>query len=158
MGIWSNHPICEEDPVWGDNNNVIILNIDVLLLFWMWVVWVKINGHCVINSLFINMCLLPVSYWYMYWSIYKYGWAHWRCGVVLIRYNIWFLLWWWIVTCTCWMCTIWYHSGILVGGKSSSSGATIWTLRGVVPYVIGVVYGVWGVAYCKTFNCDSVLY
>ena len=31
---------------------------------------------------------------------------NWRCGMVFIRYNIWFLLWWWLVDWTCWMCTI----------------------------------------------------
>ena len=36
--------------VWNDDGNLIILNVGVLLLFCMWMVWVKCNIHYVTVS------------------------------------------------------------------------------------------------------------
>ena len=52
--------------IWGDDDNIIILDVGILLLFWTWVVLVRCNGHNVIKLLFMNMFLVPVSYWYLY--------------------------------------------------------------------------------------------
>ena len=60
-------------------------------------------------------------------------------------YNIWLLLLLCIVAWPGLMCNIWYRNGILGGGKYSSYGAIIGTLVGVIPQVIGVGYGVYGV-------------
>ena len=56
------------------------------------------------------------------------------------------------------MFTIFSHDGTLGGGKSSSSGAKKLTLGAVVPYVMGVGSGVYGVDSCTSYTSDSVIY
>ena len=56
------------------------------------------------------------------------------------------------------MFIIFSHDGTLGGGKSSSSGAKKLTLGAVVPYVMGVGSGVYGVDSCTSYTSDSVIY
>ena len=74
------------------------------------------------------------------------------CGVVCIRYNIWFLLGWCIVVLPGLMCNIFSNYGTLVGGKSSLSGATFGAFVGVLPKIIYACYGVYGVVFCNGPN------
>ena len=36
--------------MWSDDENLIILNVGVLLLFWIWIVWVRFNIHDVTDK------------------------------------------------------------------------------------------------------------
>ena len=47
--------------VWGHNENLIILNVGVLLLFGRWMVRVRCNSHYLIDLLFLNLDYVLVS-------------------------------------------------------------------------------------------------
>ena len=83
--------------LWGDDENVTIINYGVLMLFWRCMVWFGCNFHNAINLLFLYLHQVSVSYWYQYWLSCKPGLPNWRCGVVLTSFNIYLLLLWWLV-------------------------------------------------------------
>ena len=129
---------CDLITIWIDCDNITILGVGVLLLFLIWMVCVRCNGNCMIYLLILHLHYTPQSYWYLYWSYFKHGWLNWRCGVVwygvvFIIYNIWLLLWSYLVTCPGQGCTIYYRYGTLRGGKKSLLGDTHGIIGGVAP-------------------------
>ena len=41
--------------VWGDDDNLIILNVGVLLLIWKWAMWVSCNAHDMIKLFVLHL-------------------------------------------------------------------------------------------------------